>query len=552
MTTSDYRNEPEIAISGPPTEARDSDVVLEVDNLTVTFPTEDGLVKAVRGVSYQVRRGEALGIVGESGSGKSVTSLAVMGLLPKTARITGSARVLGEEVIGLDDAALSKIRGKRISMIFQDPLTSLNPVYTVGYQLAEAVLVHNDVSKQAAEKRAVELLEIVGIPYPEQRVHAYPHELSGGMRQRVVIAIAMANDPDVIIADEPTTALDVTVQAQVLSALETARKETGAALVLITHDLGVIAGHVDRVNVMYAGKLVESGSVDEIFYRPQMPYTLGLLGSLPRMDEARGARLTPILGTPPSLVNLPPGCPFAPRCPIAKPQCREEEPALPPINGSGDSTACHFSAELEGAKPGNLTKPVLSARNLVKHFPVRSKGLIKRKIGEVHAVCDVSLDLYPHETLGLVGESGCGKSTTSRLLLNLIPVTSGSVYYQGRNISELSHSEMRPYRRELQIVFQDPYASLNPRMTVFEIIAEPLRIHGLFADGGRQKVRDLLQVVGLNPEHGNRYPHEFSGGQRQRIGIARALALRPKVMVLDEPVSALDVSSQAGVINLLE
>ncbi len=358
MTTSDYRNEPEIAISGPPTEARDSDVVLEVDNLTVTFPTEDGLVKAVRGVSYQVRRGEALGIVGESGSGKSVTSLAVMGLLPKTARITGSARVLGEEVIGLDDAALSKIRGKRISMIFQDPLTSLNPVYTVGYQLAEAVLVHNDVSKQAAEKRAVELLEIVGIPYPEQRVHAYPHELSGGMRQRVVIAIAMANDPDVIIADEPTTALDVTVQAQVLSALETARKETGAALVLITHDLGVIAGHVDRVNVMYAGKLVESGSVDEIFYRPQMPYTLGLLGSLPRMDEARGARFTPILGTPPSLVNLPPGCPFAPRCPIAKPQCREEEPALLPINESGHSTACHFSAELEGAKPGDLFKPI--------------------------------------------------------------------------------------------------------------------------------------------------------------------------------------------------
>jgi peptide/nickel transport system ATP-binding protein len=336
----------------------DPDVLLDVADLTVSFPTDDGLVQAVRGVSYQLRRGEALGIVGESGSGKSVTSLAVMGLLPKTAKVSGSARLQGEQLLGRSDAAMSKIRGNKLAMIFQDPLTSLNPVYTVGRQLAEAVQAHRQVSKREAYDRAVELLELVGIPHPQQRIHTYPHELSGGMRQRVVIAIAMANDPDVIIADEPTTALDVTVQAQVLSALETARKETGAALVLITHDLGVIAGHVDRVNVMYAGKLVESGSVDEIFYRPQMPYTLGLLGSLPRMDEARGARLTPILGTPPSLVNLPPGCPFAPRCPIAKPQCREEEPALLPINESGHSTACHFSAELEGAKPGDLFKPI--------------------------------------------------------------------------------------------------------------------------------------------------------------------------------------------------
>jgi peptide/nickel transport system ATP-binding protein len=358
MTTSDYRHEPELAGSGLSTADPDSDVVLEVDNLTVTFPTEDGYVKAVRGVSYQVRRGEALGIVGESGSGKSVTSLAVMGLLPKSAKVTGSARVLGQEVLGLNDAEISKIRGNKIAMIFQDPLTSLNPVYTVGYQLAEAVLAHNNVSKAEAHQRAVELLKIVGIPLPEQRVHAYPHELSGGMRQRVVIAIAMANDPDVIIADEPTTALDVTVQAQVLAALETARRETGAALVLITHDLGVIAGQVDRVNVMYAGKLVESGSVDEIFYTPRMPYTLGLLGSLPRMDEARGARLTPIYGTPPSLVNLPPGCPFAPRCPMSKQQCRDEEPSLMAVSDSGHSAACHFSAELEGAQPGDLFKPI--------------------------------------------------------------------------------------------------------------------------------------------------------------------------------------------------
>jgi oligopeptide/dipeptide ABC transporter ATP-binding protein len=334
----------------------DSDVLLDIEDLTVTFPTEDGLVRAVRGVSYQLRRGEALGIVGESGSGKSVTSLAVMGLLPKNARIMGSARLLGRQLIGLNDNKMSEVRGNKIAMIFQDPLTSLNPVYTVGKQLAEAVQAHHDVHTAQAIRRAVELLDVVGIPYPEQRVHAYPHELSGGMRQRVVIAIAMANDPDVIIADEPTTALDVTVQAQVLEALERARRATNAALVLITHDLGVIAGHVERVNVMYAGKLVESGTIDEIFYSPRMPYTLGLLGSLPRLDEARDARLTPILGTPPSLLNLPPGCPFAPRCPMAEQLCREEEPDLYRIVGD-HTAACHFHTRLEGAEAGDLFKP---------------------------------------------------------------------------------------------------------------------------------------------------------------------------------------------------
>jgi peptide/nickel transport system ATP-binding protein len=332
-----------------------TDDVLQVEDLNVSFPTDDGLVQAVRGVSYTVKRGEVLGIVGESGSGKSVSSLAVMGLLPKNAKVTGSTKVLGEETTGLSDAEISKIRGNKIAMIFQDPLASLNPVYTVGYQLAEAVLAHYDVGKEKARERALELLEIVGIPHAKQRIDSYPHELSGGMRQRVVIAIAMANDPDVIIADEPTTALDVTVQAQVLEALETARKETGAAMVLITHDLGVVAGHVDRVNVMYAGKLVESGTVDEIFYTPRMPYTLGLLGSQPRMDEAREQKLTPIIGTPPSLVNLPPGCPFAPRCPMAEDLCREVEPPLAAVDGD-HAAACHFSDRLEGAVATDLFK----------------------------------------------------------------------------------------------------------------------------------------------------------------------------------------------------
>ena len=332
----------EVDPSKQPDGKPDDDALLVIENLTVAFPTDDGVVNAVRGVSYTVRAGEALGIVGESGSGKSVSSLAVMGLLPKNARISGSVRFRGRELLGLDEGEYSKLRGNRIAMIFQDPLTSLNPVYTIGFQISEAVLAHHDVSKHEARDRSIELLSTVGIPFPEQRVDSYPHELSGGMRQRVVIAIAMANNPDVIIADEPTTALDVTVQAQVLEALEAAREATGAALILITHDLGVIAGHAERISVMYAGKLVETGTTEDVFYRPRMPYTLGLLGSLPRMDQERHERLTPIKGSPPSLLNLPPGCPFTPRCPLAEEICDHEEPALIEIPGTGHSAACHF------------------------------------------------------------------------------------------------------------------------------------------------------------------------------------------------------------------
>ena len=320
--------------------------VLSVQDLAVTFPSDDGPVQAVRGVSYSLNPGEVLGIVGESGSGKSVASLAVMGLLPKGAKVTGSVRFRGRELLGLTEKQWTGVRGKQIAMIFQDPMTSLNPVYKIGWQLSEAVLAHNDVSKAVARERALHLLEVVGIPSPDKRIDQYPHEFSGGMRQRVVIAIAMANDPEVIIADEPTTALDVTVQAQVLEALRAAQRETGAGLILITHDLGVVAGQADRVLVMYAGKPVEIGPIDDIYHRPRMPYTVGLLGSLPHLDRRTQDKLTPIPGTPPSVVNLPPGCPFAPRCPLRTEICLHSEPDLLPVLGPEHQAACHHSDRL--------------------------------------------------------------------------------------------------------------------------------------------------------------------------------------------------------------
>jgi len=337
-------------------ESASADILLDVQDLTVDFPTDDGVVHAVRGVSYRLEPGQVLGIVGESGSGKSVTSLAILGLLPRTARLGGSVRFRGTELLGRSDHELMKVRGDKIAMIFQDPMTSLNPVYSIGWQIVEALRAHHEVSRHDAAERTVELLDLVGIPRPRERAANYPHEFSGGMRQRVVIALAMANNPDVIIADEPTTALDVTVQAQILETLKKAQQETHAAIVLITHDLGVVAGMADRVLVMYAGKPVEIGNVDDVYYRPRMPYTIGLLGSLPRLDATDQERLTPIAGSPPSLINLPAGCPFSPRCPMREQVCEREEPALRHTDGIEHQAACHFSGSLaaEDAVPGDL------------------------------------------------------------------------------------------------------------------------------------------------------------------------------------------------------
>jgi peptide/nickel transport system ATP-binding protein len=552
--------------------------LLDVRDLSVTFAGEAGLVKAVRSVSYQVHAGEVLGLVGESGSGKTVSSLAIMELLPRSARVSGSVRFRGTELIGRSDKELSAIRGRRISMIFQDPLSALTPVYAVGDQIAEAILIHRERgngSRASARARAVELLALVGIPNPRERAAAFPHEFSGGMRQRVMIAMAIANDPDLIIADEPTTALDVTIQAQILDVLQKARTATGAAIVLVTHDLGVIAGFADRVAVMYAGKLVETASVDDLFYRPRMPYTLGLLGSLPRPDvRAEHQPLTPIEGSPPSLIDLPPGCPFVPRCPMRVEKCVEVEPALlaMPASGTAHWSACHRSDEIESrgltsadvfpapAAPADAIaqlprgerKVLVEVRDLVKEFPVTKGTILRRRVGTVHAVDGVSFDIREGETLGLVGESGCGKTTTIMEILDLARPMGGAIAVLGRDTATMTREERFRIRRDIQVVFQDPMASLDPRLPVGDILAEPLQAHGVPREEQRRRVRELLTLVGLQPEHANRYPQAFSGGQRQRIGIARALALRPKVVVLDEPVSALDVSIRAGVINLLE
>jgi peptide/nickel transport system ATP-binding protein len=539
--------------------------VLEVDALDVTLPTEEGDVHAVRGVSFELRPGEALAIVGESGSGKSVTSLAVLGLLPKTARISGSVRFAGRELLGLGERQMRRVRGRSLAMVFQDPMTSLNPVYRIGAQLVEALQAHDGgMSAADARRRAEELLEVVGIPSAGRRLDQFPHELSGGMRQRVVIAMAMANRPDVIVADEPTTALDVTVQAQVLETLKLAHVETGAAMVLITHDLGVVAGIADRVLVMYAGRAIEVGSVDDIFYRSRMPYTVGLLESLPRIDAGGRQPLTPIRGRPPPALERPSGCPFHPRCPISREICAEVEPKLEAVGAPGHASACHFRDDVEGRRETSASAVsgtgaatvrgdvVLRVTDLTKYFPIRGRGVFRRRIGETPAVDGVSFALHRNETLSLVGESGSGKSTTGRAILQLLPVTSGSIVFDGVELTTLPPKQMRRLRRHIQIVFQDPFASLDPRMPVHAILGEAMRIHGLWQDGGRERVAELLDLVGLDPEHANRYPHEFSGGQRQRIGIARALSLRPRVLILDEPVSALDVSVQAGIVNLLE
>ena len=576
--SNEQRNERNANTTNPNTtgaQGMASEPVISVRDLTVSFASEAGTVRAVRGMNFDLYPGKTLGIVGESGSGKSVTSMAIMGLLDKNASVKGSITYHGEELLNKSDLEMSEIRGKGIAMVFQDPLSALTPVFSIGDQIKEALVTHNPkMTEQQIHDRSIELMNLVGIPDPEGRLKSFPHEFSGGMRQRVMIAMAIANDPDVIIADEPTTALDVTIQAQVLEVLRKAQRETGAAVIFITHDLGVIAGVADDIVVMYAGRPVEKADVDSIFDHPAMPYTMGLLGAVPRSDRERNSRLVPIPGSPMNLVNMPKGCPFAPRCPLATDICHTTEPAMEPVPGRpGQFVACHRTQEIvskgltfhdvytvaEAAKskfagvPRDERKMVLDVKHMRKTFPLTAGGFLRRKIGEVKAVDDVTLDVREGETVALVGESGSGKSTTLMEIMAFKQPQDGEIEMFG---TKLEHKMPREKRRELrssvQYVFQDPMSSLDPRLPIYDILAEPMKVQHYSKEQIRERIGELMRLVELNPDQVDRFPTQFSGGQRQRIAIARALSVNPQLVLLDEPVSALDVSIQAGVINLLE
>jgi oligopeptide/dipeptide ABC transporter ATP-binding protein len=563
--------------------------VLEIKDLSTHIQLTRSVVQAVGNIDLQIEAGETLGLVGESGCGKSMTGLSIMGLLPPGGSIvSGSIKLNGDELVGLSDAELRKIRGNDIAMVFQDPLTSLDPTKTIGYQVAEPVRLHRGASKEESLDRAAEVLSLVGLPRPKERLGDYPHQLSGGLRQRVMIAMALSCEPKLLVADEPTTALDVTIQAQILALLDDLKSRLGMAMLLITHDMGVIAGHADRTEVMYAGRLVETTDTHTLFEHMHHPYTQALLASIPRLSQDSRQRLLNIPGLPPDLTQPPEGCRYAARCSRATDKCRANEPPLTgetaahrfacwhPVDGplaavsaTAENAVSHGSAARQAAlgitatdretadeaaaAEAAVSGPLLQVDSLVKEFPVTAGAILQRKIGAVHAVSDVSFSVSAGETFGLVGESGCGKTTIGRMVVALEKPDSGEVRLNGENISALRGSELRTRRRDLQLMFQDPYSSLDPRMRVGAIIREPLSIQRIGSAGEQQKrVEALLDEVGLPRNALERYPHEFSGGQRQRIGLARALTLNPRVIVADEPVSALDVSIRAQVLNLMK
>jgi len=513
--------------------------LLEIKNLVTEFRTEDETVKAVNDISFTLNKGETIGIVGESGSGKSVTSLSVMRLIPNPPGRIASGEMLFHTANGIidlakaDEKTMRTLRGNEIAMIFQEPMTSLNPVYTCGDQVAEAIIVHQKVNKQEAKLRTIELFKKVQLPRPEAIFDTYPHQISGGQKQRVMIAMAMSCNPKILIADEPTTALDVTVQKTILELMNKLQLEHDMGIMFITHDLGVIAELADKVVVMYKGKVVEQGSVLDIFNNPQHPYTKGLLACRPPLNKR--------------LKWLPTVADF---------MTVDKEGVMKETNKSVEevTNSLIISAEETAAQHKVLyaKEPVLQIKNLKTYFPI-SKGLFGKSTEFVKAVDDITFDVYPGETLGLVGESGCGKTTLGRTILKLLEPTEGQIIFEGHDLTNLGAKEMREYRKKMQIIFQDPYSSLNPRITIGEAIMEPMKVHNVLANDAERKARvmELLRRVNLPEHHFYRYPHEFSGGQRQRICIARSLALNPKFIICDESVSALDVSVQAQVLNLL-
>jgi peptide/nickel transport system ATP-binding protein len=539
-------------------------LALEIKNLSTKIRLTSSVVHAVGNVDIQIDAGETLGLVGESGCGKSMLGLSILNLLPNGGHIVeGSVKLEGNELVGLREKAMQKIRGNEIAMIFQDSQSSLNPTKTIGTQVAEPVRLHRGASKSEARERALEVLELVGLPQPLERLNDYPHQLSGGLRQRVMIAIALACEPRVLIADEPTTALDVTIQAQILSLLDGLKERLGMATLLVTHDMGVVAGRADRINVMYAGRIVETAPTEELFTAMRHPYTQALLGSIPRMTQDNTKALVTVPGLPPDLTRPPTGCRFALRCPRASAKCIDEEP---PLTGEdpGHLFSCWHPVDgpvlrlpdiFVGDAPRRerTATHLLEIKNAVREFPVTAGVVLQRKVNSVKAVSDVTLHVDAGETLGLVGESGCGKTTLGKLIVGAEKPDSGTIELDGKEVFGQHGRALRRARRDLQMMFQDPYASLDPRMRVHAILREPLQIQGIGTRRERdERIRRMLGEVGLPLNALERYPHEFSGGQRQRIGLARALMLEPKVMVADEPVSSLDVSIRSQVLNLMK
>ena len=535
--------------------------MLTIRDLSVQIRTGDRIVRPISGVDLDLARGETLGIVGETGSGKSMTGLAIMGMLPAGSEITnGSIRFDGEELVGRDPRAYRSLRGRRISMVFQDSLTALNPTRRIGDQVAEPLLLHGLAHRAEALRRAEEMLALVGIPRPSERMRDYPHQLSGGMRQRVMIAMALIAEPDLLIADEPTTALDVTIQAEILELLGRLKDQLGMAMILVTHDMGVVARHADRVGVMYAGRLVETGPTRALFRRTRHRYTRALLDSIPSLEQDRGVELFSIPGSPPDPAETVPGCRFAPRCAAATDRCRAERP---PLEGEGGHVFACWNpvADAPPVLPGRAlpaapvvetsTEPRLEVVDLVQEHPV-SGWAPKGRRRTVKAVSGVSFTVQAGETLGLVGESGCGKSSLGRMLVAMDRPTAGEVRLEGTKVSGVGRRGLGARRARLQMMFQDSGAALDPKMTIGTILREPLAIQGIGTTAERtERAIALLDGVGLGPSILERYPHELSGGQRQRIGLARALALDPDVLVADEPVSALDVSIRSQVLNLM-
>ncbi|HEY5105105.1 MAG TPA: ABC transporter ATP-binding protein [Acidimicrobiales bacterium] len=536
--------------------------LLTVNNLKVQFTTRNTFATAVDDFSLSISPGECVGLVGESGCGKTTTGLAIMRLLPGSGKITSGSVVLdGVDLATLTEHQMQTMRGNAVALIPQDPMSSLNPTMKIGRQIGEGLRIHRGASDEEARKRSLEVLEMVDMPRPAERLDQYPFELSGGLRQRVIIAMGLVCSPKLLIADEPTTALDVTIQAQILDILDNLRKELEMAVLLITHDMGVIAGRTDRVVVMYGGKKAEESTTVELFRSMRHPYTQALLASMPSLETASKQKLKSIAGMPPDLTKTITACRFAPRCAYATDKCRLEDPAL--MGENNHLYACFHP--VDGPLATVVSTPVSQAalaavphkvlarvEHMVKEFPIKG-GLVRHKVGAVHAVSDVSFSVIEGETFGLVGESGCGKTTIGRMLVGLEPLTGGEVYFDDKIVSAKGYHPSRADHRDRQMMFQDPYSSLNPRMKIGQILGEPLLVQ---REGNRAqreaRVRELLDSVGLDSLASDRYPHEFSGGQRQRIGFARALALNPRLIVADEPVSALDVSVQAQILNLMK